>query len=235
MDTLSSLPEHHELLSVEEAFDAWAEHYDNTSDLLIQVEGNTLLKLLDNPKKKKILDLGAGTGRYTLPLLKQSAEVTALDISEKMLEILKKNCPVNQKHRLHCVKADISAGKLPKQYFDMAISGLMFDHLKEISSAFKAVAQSLKSGSSFTFSVYSPFKDPSLAGPRIKLENRTILIPTYQHHLEEYFYHIKKNSFTIEEIREPKVSLRQRLFYNNPSFRQSYGRPLLLVFKVRKN
>jgi len=39
----------------------------------------------------KVLELGCGTGRITLKLLKAGIDVTGLDVSEKMLELLKEN------------------------------------------------------------------------------------------------------------------------------------------------
>ena len=43
------------------------------------------------PKKgEKILEIGPGSGAYTLALLEKGAEVTAIDISEDMIEICKK-------------------------------------------------------------------------------------------------------------------------------------------------
>ena len=54
------------------------------------------LKQQFNNRTITALDLGAGTGNLTLELLKSGIEVTALDISEKMLERLKENVRTHQ-------------------------------------------------------------------------------------------------------------------------------------------
>ena len=41
--------------------------------------------------KGKVLELGCGTGRISIKLAKEGIQVTGLDISEKMLELLKRN------------------------------------------------------------------------------------------------------------------------------------------------
>lgn len=46
------------------------------------------LKLLRPQKKWSVLDVGCGAGTLALPLASQVAEITALDISDRMLEIL---------------------------------------------------------------------------------------------------------------------------------------------------
>ena len=42
---------------------------------------------------KNVLDLGCGTGRYTIFLAKTGFDVYACDLSEKAIEIVKKELP----------------------------------------------------------------------------------------------------------------------------------------------
>lgn len=42
-------------------------------------------------KKSKILEIGAGTGRYSIALAKEGYDVTAVELVERNLEVLKKN------------------------------------------------------------------------------------------------------------------------------------------------
>jgi SAM-dependent methyltransferase len=54
---------------------------------------DALIDLVKTELKPKdtVLDIGAGTGRWTVPLAKTAARVTAVDPSEAMLDILKHN------------------------------------------------------------------------------------------------------------------------------------------------
>ena len=86
------------ILDSAEGYDLAAEDYDKKEKYLNSFEKGKFLSLLPEIKDKKILDVGAGTGRVSLPLALAGAQVTALDISEKILEVLKRK---NKKIRIN--------------------------------------------------------------------------------------------------------------------------------------
>lgn len=53
------------------------------------LELKTFLKFLDLPPGSKLLDLGCGTGRYTIPLMYLGYAVTGVDISRSLLDMLR--------------------------------------------------------------------------------------------------------------------------------------------------
>lgn len=72
-----------------ELFDPIAEDYDNWYETEIgriadQVERDLVVQLFQ-PSGLKILEIGCGTGQYTTTLAKQGYQITAVDISEKMM------------------------------------------------------------------------------------------------------------------------------------------------------
>lgn len=73
-------------------------NYDEEGRLLrrhSQVEYLTTMhyinEILKGDKSKRILEVGAGTGRYSVTLAKAGYEVDALELVEHNLDILKKN------------------------------------------------------------------------------------------------------------------------------------------------
>lgn len=58
-----------------------------------QLEYVTTMNYIKNYAKKgaKLLEIGAGTGRYSIALAKEGYEVTSVELVEKNLEVLKKN------------------------------------------------------------------------------------------------------------------------------------------------
>lgn len=57
--------------------------------LIRQAQENAVFSVLKDVRGWKIIDVGAGTGRLTVPLLEAGAEVTACDASAEMLNVLK--------------------------------------------------------------------------------------------------------------------------------------------------
>jgi len=70
-----------------------AEAYEASTRRKNMGRRDTLLEKVINELKPgyTILDIGAGTGRWTIPLAKAAAKITAVDPSEAMLEILRCN------------------------------------------------------------------------------------------------------------------------------------------------
>lgn len=61
-----------------------------------------------------ILDLAAGTGRLTVPLVRSGKRVTAVDLSDDMLSRLRRTLPDHA--MLECVVADMRDFSLPQQF-----------------------------------------------------------------------------------------------------------------------
>ncbi|MDN3442903.1 daptide-type RiPP biosynthesis methyltransferase [Microbacterium sp. APC 3901] len=61
-----------------------------------------------------ILDLAAGTGRLTVPLVRSGKRVTAIDLSDDMLARLRRALPEHA--MLECVVADMRDFSLPQQF-----------------------------------------------------------------------------------------------------------------------
>lgn len=99
MDLLSVFE--HKLKTTEEATEEYARKWDERAPRFYegQVSGsqflpNEVTKLLQQKEiindSSTLLDIGAGAGRYTIPLAKEVAEVVALDFSNEMLRYLEK-------------------------------------------------------------------------------------------------------------------------------------------------
>lgn len=78
-------------LIVSEYYDEWAEELRMTRDRGRNIEFLTTMNYIKRYLKAgdKILELGCGTGVYSLNLAKEGYDITAVDISQKNLDILK--------------------------------------------------------------------------------------------------------------------------------------------------
>lgn len=118
--------------TVKDLFDAVAGDYDRQRRQLIPCFDDfygTALTLAECGKPSpRILDLGAGTGLFSGMVLHKHphAELTLMDISDKMLEGARRR--FGERTGVHYVTADYSAGELPGAY-DLIVSSLSIHHL----------------------------------------------------------------------------------------------------------
>lgn len=74
-----------------EIFDAWPEKYEQWFEtpigkLVRQYESRLLLEMARPARGERILDVGCGTGIFTIDFLKAGALVTGMELSRRMLE-----------------------------------------------------------------------------------------------------------------------------------------------------
>lgn len=75
-------------------------------------------------KEKKVLDLGSWTGPYDTLIYNSAKEITAVDIEEKALEVLKKNLP-----KVTCVKAYSHNLPFRNETFDVVTFWDVLEHI----------------------------------------------------------------------------------------------------------
>lgn len=111
----------------------------------------------------EILELGAGTGRITLPLIKTGHHVHALDLHERMLASLKIKADREGLEVPPCIIADMRDIPLPDRSVDLVIApfnALM--HLyswKDLGACFREANRVLRKGGEFAFDVLLPDLD----------------------------------------------------------------------------
>jgi len=96
-----------------------------------------------------LLEIGAGLGRYTLPLLTRGFTVTALDLSPVMLARLAETAA---NPRLTTVAADVAeCPKFLEDRFEQAIGFFTLHHMHDLDLVFAGLAGVLRPGANVAF------------------------------------------------------------------------------------
>lgn len=97
--------------------DSWAGVYDQVYEYSFGEMYKDLTKATldfmktNSPTGSKILDIGAGTGRMSIPLSKHGYQITAIDASKEMLNVLKAKDTDNKIEMYHSKLQDLSLDK----------------------------------------------------------------------------------------------------------------------------
>ncbi|MEO8204857.1 MAG: class I SAM-dependent methyltransferase [Chthoniobacterales bacterium] len=129
------------------------------------MENAFILKEMGNLKGKRLLDVGTGLGESAVYFALQGAEVTALDLSEGMVETA---VNLGKFHGVN-IQGVVAAGEnlnVPAEYFDIIYSANTIHHVTDKPEFFQQIQRALKAGGwFFTW-------DPLAYNPLIELYRR---------------------------------------------------------------
>ncbi|EEB74977.1 class I SAM-dependent methyltransferase [Thermococcus sp. AM4] len=126
-----------------EYFDRIADRYDawyrtRTGRYVDRIEKWLVFSML-RTRSGKALDLGCGTGNYTLELRRRGFDVIGLDASEGMLRIARSK-------GLNCIRGDAYSLPFPDESFDLVLSVTMFEFIHEPEKVLEEIYRVLRPG-----------------------------------------------------------------------------------------
>ncbi len=108
--------------------------------------------IIDHCKNKteRILDIAGGAGRFAVPLMDYSKNITVLDINEKAIQILKE-----RKKDIHTICGDFSNTKIPGTY-SLILCIEAIPYFKDWNEFFNKINSLLETDGRFIFSYTNP-------------------------------------------------------------------------------
>lgn len=171
-------------------YDLAADNYDKKEKYLNSFENGQFLEMLGDVKDKKILDVGAGSGRISGELSKLGAKITALDVSSKMLEKLK----AKKFKNVETVVGDAENLPFEDETFDIVVATFLVVHLKNPKYFFAESYRVLKPNGILLVSNINQ-KEP----PEIPTKEGVIKIDSFYHRPEQIKEQMEELAFGVEE------------------------------------
>lgn len=113
------------------AYNIWHKNVhglENPSTLKLEEWHKNALQLSPSVQNLKILEVGCGVGDFALYLAEQQGDVTAVDFSDKAIELAKKKCEF-QKKNVNFQIADAQALPFADNSFDVIFSCECLEHI----------------------------------------------------------------------------------------------------------
>lgn len=170
-----------------------------------------MYQLEKNLNDYHILDAGCAAGWYTENLVKRGAKVTAIDISQSMVEAAKRRVGNNATILCHDLDETLP---FPDETFHIIISSLTLHYIKDWHSVFKEFQRVLKPNGTLLFSVHHPFSDytifkrdnyfaKELLTDQWKKAGKEIEVVFYRRPLQEIIQSTVSH-FTLSSLIEPQ-------------------------------
>lgn len=200
-----------------EAYDALAESYAALVDAKphnAYYERPATLSLLPDVRGKRVLDAGCGPGVYSEWLVTRGAEVVALDVSEKMVQLARERLGT----KVQVVQADLEQPLdfLADATFDIVVSALALDYVRDWSGLFREFYRLLRRGGHVVFSIGHPAAEFFIsheAGNYFETElvdyewtgfGTPVRVPAYRRPLGAVVNPLVEAGFVLERLLEPR-------------------------------
>jgi SAM-dependent methyltransferase len=216
---------------------AWARHYDEPGNPLIELEQDTVWALLADAPVGDALDAACGTGRHARHLADLGHRVTGVDLTPEMLDHARRGVPTGT-----FTEADLRSIPLPDNGFDLVVCGLALAHLPKLADAVGELARVLRPGGRLVISVLHPFQ--AMLGwqaPFQDADGQRGFVREYEHGHADYVTAFRAAGLTVHGCAEPAlgpehIRAKRRAFRHIPDAATAayLGLPGVLVWDVRK-
>ncbi|MGI2328301.1 class I SAM-dependent methyltransferase [Planococcus sp. YIM B11945] len=129
-----------------------------------------LLGMMPIKETDTVLDFGAGTGYFSIPLAKRVAgTVYALDIDESMLKIINSKAQEERISNLVAIHGGNTGIPLPDALVDVVVASLVLHEINPLAAALNQINRVLKEGGHLACIELEPKGESAQKAPRISM------------------------------------------------------------------
>jgi predicted TPR repeat methyltransferase len=188
-------------MDIKQAYNNWAEQYDDNINKTRDLESIALRKTLDDLHFEHCLEIGCGTGKNSQWLIEKATRLTGIDFSEEMLARAKEK--VKSKNA-NFIKADIKNDWIfaaEKQY-DLITFSLVLEHIERLEPVFKKVAKALQTKGLVYIGELHPFKQYIGSKARFDTEEGQQILECFNHNLSDFVQAAKHAGLKLLDMNE---------------------------------
>jgi ubiquinone/menaquinone biosynthesis C-methylase UbiE len=183
-----------------QAYNRWAEQYDTNENRTRDMEAIALKKEVENIPFHHCLEIGCGTGKNTGWLVQKAQQVTAVDLSESMLDKAKNKI---KSDKVQFIQADINQDwKFAKSFYDLVSFSLVLEHIELLEPVFKKAAAVLAPGGHIYIGELHPFKQYAGSKARFETLEGPQVVDCFTHHISDFIRAGRQNGLMLINVNE---------------------------------
>ena len=187
-------------MDIANAYNSWSAQYDTNDNKTRDLEALSLQKILQGKSFKHCLEVGCGTGKNTAWLLTICDQITAIDLSNGMLEIAKNKI---QSDKVNFIEGDITKDwTFAKDTYDLVTFSLMLEHIEDLNAVFQKLAIVSDTGTHIYIGELHPFKQYAGSKARFETETGTQVVTCFNHHVTDFIQAANASGFQLIQLDE---------------------------------
>ena len=187
-------------MSTQKLYDQWSATYDTVENPTRDLEKVACETVLGEMSFRRVLELGAGTGKNTSFLAERAEQVLSVDFSPEMQGVAR------QKIFSQKVAFQIADVRQPWSFRDfepdLITCSLILEHVEELGFVFEQAMKTLATGGRFYVCELHPFKQYVGSKARFEGEDGLQVTECFQHHVTDYTRAALANGFSVERMDE---------------------------------
>jgi len=171
---------------VREAYDDWADIYNSNENKTRDLNSSVLKSSLTDIKKKRILEIGCGTGINSEYFAQHAESLTGVDFSEKMLNHARKRV---QHSNAVFLNSDLTGTwQFEDRSFDVISANLVLEHIEDLSHIYREAFRVLDQQGLLYIAELHPYRQLQKSQAKFTHQKtgELILVDAFLHPISEY-------------------------------------------------
>jgi ubiquinone/menaquinone biosynthesis C-methylase UbiE len=187
-------------MDIANAYNSWSAQYDTNDNKTRDLEALSLQKIVQGKNFKHCLEVGCGTGKNTAWLLTICDQITAIDLSNGMLEIAKNKI---QSDKVNFIEGDITKDwTFAKDTYDLVTFSLMLEHIEDLHAVFQKLSKVSNTGTHIYIGELHPFKQYAGSKARFETESGIEVVACFNHHVTDFIQAANASGFQLLQLDE---------------------------------
>ncbi len=187
-------------MDTKEAYNLWSKQYDSNKNKTRDLEAKALRQTLAFYNFDSCLEIGCGTGKNTVWLLERSEHITAVDLSDEMLNKAKEkinSCKVNFLLADITERWDFISGN-----FDLVVFSLVLEHIENLNHIFQQASAVLSPGGLIYIGELHPYKQYMGTKARFETDEGLQVLDCCTHNISGFVQSAINNGLEILSMDE---------------------------------